>query len=268
MGGKSSKSKKENSTSALDAEAAAGAGAKSNPKEKGSPKKKESPKKKDKKKDQSPAKTNGEVSDAGNKDGAAKVVPKSVASRLMTKAAQEGKIEGEGSEDQPKSKMFEAKKESRSKIFQALNPETLAYQSRREKEEQEVVKVSIRGGGDYGRTYAGEEIEYASGEEDEEEDFDPNNLPDFGEFQEEMDELRRGRAEKQKAHQEELRKKWEAKQAAEQARIDRELAAIEKKEAARSAQLVENIDGFVEQAQKRVEEETADLLKQWSFKQR
>lgn len=87
--------------------------------------------------------------------------------------------------------MFAAPDEpKKSKIFQALNPEKLWYESRREKEEarEEAVHITIRGGGagftrssvDFAVERDNEGNIVASAlegvYEEDEEDFDPNNL--------------------------------------------------------------------------------------------
>ena len=88
-------------------------------------------------------------------------------------------------------KMFAAPEgPKKSKIFQALNPEKLWYESRREREEskEETIHVSIRGGGagftrssvdfaverDDEGNLVGEQLEGVY--EEDEEDFDPNSL--------------------------------------------------------------------------------------------
>lgn len=83
----------------------------------------------------------------------------------------------------------------RSKIFQALNPENLWYESRREKEESkgDVIKLSIRGGGagtansavdfaferdDMGNIVEGQQLDFAheAGDMEDTSHYDPNNL--------------------------------------------------------------------------------------------
>eukprot|EP00043_Microstomoeca_roanoka_P014476 m.143560 g.143560 ORF g.143560 m.143560 type:complete len:185 (+) comp16020_c1_seq4:134-688(+) len=68
-------------------------------------------------------------------------VSKSIASRLSV-----GGVEKIDTSAKPKAtKLFEAPKgPERSKIFQALNPEKLYFESRREKAEQEEEKVAVR----------------------------------------------------------------------------------------------------------------------------
>lgn len=91
--------------------------------------------------------------------------------RIASKASQQ-KAGGPG-------KLFAAPSgPQRSKIWQALNPDKLYFESRREKVESDKVVISIRGGGesyakmrdDEGNIIEESESEY----EDEEEDYDPN----------------------------------------------------------------------------------------------
>ncbi len=148
-------------------------------------------------------------------------------------------------------KLFEAPKAQQySKIHQALNPQKLYYESRREKEEQEDDKVVItmRGGGlgasvrgvgadfshardDDGNFIADDPAGFDDGMEEEPGSYDPNNLPDFGELQEVINQRRKEReveAEKRRAA---LRAEWERKKAAEKAVIDAEIARIREHDA-------------------------------------
>lgn len=60
-------------------------------------------------------------------------------------------------------------------------------------------------------------------DDEEEQDVDPDNLPDFGEFQTEMDAMRRERARKEEERRAELKRQWDTKKAAETAQMDAEL---------------------------------------------
>eukprot|EP00051_Salpingoeca_urceolata_P004089 m.62551 g.62551 ORF g.62551 m.62551 type:complete len:418 (+) comp13359_c0_seq1:521-1774(+) len=206
------------------------------------------------------------------KTGIEKHVPNGVMSRLGVKV-DTSHLKSRLEEEEAKAaapKLFAVeKKNEQSKIFQALNPQSLYFESRREKAEKEerAVRVSIRGGGrsmnrlteeeDFGfREVERDEFGNIIQEEEseEEEDFDPKNLPDFGEFQAEMDELRKARAEKQKEHQAELRRKWEAKKKAEEERLQREIEAIEKRQKKEQKALGYD-EKFVKEAQRRLEQE-------------
>lgn len=130
---------------------------------------------------------------------------------------------------------------AKSKIYAALNPEKLAYESRREKEEaaNDTWTVEIRGGGKTKHVADYAKMEDADGnlvnvlaedEEEEEEEVDVANLPTFGEFEVEMKQKRQEREQKLQEKQASLKKEWEAKKAAEQAETDKELAKIKAKQ--------------------------------------
>lgn len=171
-----------------------------------------------------------------------------------------------------------------SKIYSALNPEKLWFESRREKEESkgETVQISIRGGGagmassaidfQFERDEEGNIIQEAeeqngdAGEPQPEENYDPKNLPDFGEFQKEMDELRAQRAAKQKDHQDALRRAHEEKKAKEEAVRQAELKEIMAREAALKAKEPGVDPSFVLSAQQRVEQEAIENFRTFSFK--
>lgn len=169
-------------------------------------------------------------------------------------------------------KLFAAPKpsENRSKIYNALNPEKLFFEHRREKEEQEKWTVSIRGGGDMGgRTYTqmtdddGNVIEVPDVAEDgppeEEEVVDPKNLPDFGEFQGEMEKKRAERAEKLRLHQEQLRQAYLKKMAEEEAERQKELAKIHAKQGQEKEEKQRRLTVIVEEAQTRLTESTFEF---------
>eukprot|EP00055_Hartaetosiga_balthica_P008228 m.29887 g.29887 ORF g.29887 m.29887 type:complete len:268 (+) comp6187_c1_seq1:216-1019(+) len=178
----------------------------------------------------------------------------------------------EKKKDGKREKLFQAPKgPEHSKIFNALNPQKLYFESRREKEEAEEETIEIElNTRDYGfhRDDDGNFLPDAEEEEEEEEDedFDPESLPDFGEFQTEMNKLQQQREEKQKEHQRQLREQYLAKKKEEELEWEKELTAIREKEAAIAAAKVDNKEGFVEEAQSRVEEETAAFIKKFSFR--
>jgi hypothetical protein len=133
----------------------------------------------------------------------------------------------------------------KSKIWQALNPTQLAYKSRREQEEEkegEKWTVEIRGGGKSGSHGVaqyqkmtdedGNLVDVLEDSDEEEEEVDTKNLPNFGEFQAEMDAKRAERAAKLEQKQASLKRAYTAKKDAEQAAIDKEMAVIKAKEAA------------------------------------
>eukprot|EP00054_Salpingoeca_dolichothecata_P028197 m.212033 g.212033 ORF g.212033 m.212033 type:complete len:341 (-) comp26153_c3_seq8:47-1069(-) len=201
---------------------------------------------------------------------------KSVANRLLVKTKnvvqEESILEKKGRA----TKLFAADDgPKKSKIYQALNPDKLFFESRREKEEakSEVVKISVRGMNtfidddddapdtgfrDYSvmRDDEGNIIEQEEEEEEEEEDIDPKNLPDFGEFQEEMNAMRAKRAAELEARRAKLRAEHQAKKEAEEAERQAELKRIAEREAKEKARLSTNEDNFVVDALSRIEKET------------
>lgn len=150
-----------------------------------------------------------------------------------------------------KVKLFEAPKaQQHSKIHQALNPQKLYYESRREREEQEDDKVVItmRGGGlgasvrgvgadfSYARDDDGNFINddpagFDDGLDDEPDNYDPNNLPDFGELQEVINQRRKEREAEAEKRRAALRAEWEKKKAAERAAVEAEIARIREHDA-------------------------------------
>lgn len=170
------------------------------------------------------------------------------------------------------SKLFEAPKgPERSKIWKALNPDKLYYESRREKEEAAdetfVVEVGRRNYAEVMRDEDGNVIASPDDDDDdegeEEEDVDPENLPDFGEFQSEMEEMRRKRAEKEEQRRAELKRKWDEKKAAEKAALDAELKRIAEEEAKLAKLKEKEIGGetLVADAHKRLTEEAERFMK-------
>eukprot|EP01147_Barroeca_monosierra_P006590 gene6590-7529_t len=204
-------------------------------------------------------------------DEAAKV-PKSVAARLSAPVISTT-ISTKDSDHKPKStKLFEAPKgPERSKIYQALNPQKLYYESRREKAEAEEEKeVVVLGQRDYGFMKDDEGNLLADRESDEEdveeeEDYDPDNLPDFGEYQDEMNRLREERARKQEERRDRLRAEYLAKKAEEERLRQEELKKIAEKEKILSSTLEENSDKIVHVAQQRLETQTTQHLRRFSF---
>jgi len=169
-----------------------------------------------------------------------------------------------------------------SKIFSALNPEKLWYETRREKEESkgDTVQISIRGGGagmassaldfqverdEEGNILQDDEPQEEGGDQPEE-NFDPKNLPDFGEFQKEMDEMRAQRAAKQKAHQDELKRAHAEKRAKEEAIRQTELKEIMEREAKLKASEPSVDASFVLSTQQRLEVETQEHFRRFSFR--
>ncbi|EGD72650.1 hypothetical protein PTSG_04385 [Salpingoeca rosetta] len=232
--------------------------------------------------------------------GVGKAVPKSIAARLAVTAATVGSSGGgldinklesrlEQKEKQRKqaTRLFKAEDKDtvgKSKIYQALNPQKLWFESRREREEKEedAVRVDVRAcavGGvyadddgracvaavSYARVYddngdviAVDDDDDDDDDDEEEEDYDPDNLPDFGEYQKEMDEMRARRAAAQEARRKKMQEEWAAKKAAEAAALQREIDAIRQREA-EITKKEEVTDDDVRVAQERVAEAAAFL---------
>eukprot|EP00730_Choanoeca_flexa_P016367 TRINITY_DN7712_c0_g1_i3.p1 TRINITY_DN7712_c0_g1~~TRINITY_DN7712_c0_g1_i3.p1 ORF type:complete len:278 (+),score=96.64 TRINITY_DN7712_c0_g1_i3:159-992(+) len=168
------------------------------------------------------------------------------------------------------SRLFAAPKAERSKIYQALNPEKLFFESRREQEEKGKIELGRVGARDYNmlRDEDGNVIPEESDNEeyvDDEADYDTDDAPDFGELEAEMQELRKRRAAAEEQKREQMRKEWEAKKAAEEAERQAELDRIRAKEAQLAAQKEENNDDFVVQAQAKVAQETGAYFSGLSF---
>lgn len=198
-----------------------------------------------------------------------------VAKRLTTGVAVD-KPAAAAAAEEPKVKMFEAPKgPQRSKIWEALNPQKLFYESRREKEEQEEDKIvvsmrggmlgsSVKGGGidfSYARDDEGNVIqEEEQGDDDgePEDDYDPNNLPDFGELQGVITEKRKEREALAEQRRAALRAEYEAKKAKEKAQLDEEIAKIRAHDAKLKASLEIGTD-VVKEAQARLTEVTFDF---------
>lgn len=172
----------------------------------------------------------------------------SAASRLSVsvkyQVQEKSKLEEEEKKKSEAGKLFESapKGPEKSKIWQALNPTQLAYKSRREQEEeaQEKWTVEIRGGGKTGvhgpaqyqkmTDENGNLIDVMEDSDEEEEEVDVKNLPNFGEFQAEMDAKRKERAVALEQKQAELKRVYTEKKDAEQAAINKEMAVIKAKE--------------------------------------
>lgn len=229
-------------------------------------------------------KEDGASSPGAQKKSLEAAAPKSIMNRLAAKTTvvitEESEFEKQEKMRSQATKMFaDEKKKEVSKIYQALNPEKLFYESRREKEEasEEKWKVSIRGGGagmarenardySFARNEEGEILqEEEEGEVEEEEDYDPKNVPDFGEFQEVMDKMRAERAEALRQRQERLREEYKRKKDAEEAARQEELRKIKEFEDARKAK-EEITDEDVKATQARLEQETMVYFQAFSFK--
>lgn len=182
--------------------------------------------------------------------------------------------------EEPKAEKMFAKPEGpkRSKIFQALNPEKLYYETAREKAEAADTKekLLIRGGAlgagpndfaaarDDDGNIIDEPVEEDAGEEDT---FDPNNLPDFS--PEEKAELERRKKEREAAQvqkQERLRAEYLKKKAEEDKKRDAEVKKIKEEEAKRKKSQPTEDPNFVKQTQARLEQETKDSFRDFSFK--
>eukprot|EP00047_Mylnosiga_fluctuans_P014500 m.38944 g.38944 ORF g.38944 m.38944 type:complete len:443 (+) comp5539_c1_seq1:646-1974(+) len=169
--------------------------------------------------------------------------------------------------------MFNDAQSKHSKIWAALNPQPLAFQSARERAEREETEqlgsVGIRSYFDatvasMPENEAFDGFEDADGGDDAGDDddgefedpdnFDPHNLPDFGEFTEEMMARRAARAAEEQKRKEALAKQFAERKAREKAEIERELAEIAKREAIEASK--NKVDeNFVEDARKRMEKE-------------
>jgi hypothetical protein len=169
--------------------------------------------------------------------------------------------------------IFSDNQTKHSKIFLALNPQPLAFQSARDRAEREETEqlgsVGVRsyfdataasapenesfdgfGGGDFG----GGDDDDDDGEMEDPNHFDPHNLPDFGDFTEEMMQRRAARAVEEQKRRDQLAKSFAEKKAREKAEMDRELAEIQKREA-EEAKKKQVADTFVVEAQKRIASE-------------
>eukprot|EP00045_Choanoeca_perplexa_P003785 m.33400 g.33400 ORF g.33400 m.33400 type:complete len:272 (-) comp12231_c0_seq1:300-1115(-) len=169
------------------------------------------------------------------------------------------------------SRLFTAPKgPERSKIYQALNPDKLFFESRRDQEEKGKVALGRLGARDYNqlRDEDGNIIPEEDDDEeyvDDEADYDTDDAPDFGELEEEMKALRERRSQAEDAKRAELRKQWEARKAQEEAERQAELEAIRAKEASLEAAKEENNDDFVTETQQRIARESSDYFSSLSF---
>ena len=167
--------------------------------------------------------------------------------------------------------LFNEGKVKHSKIFDALNPQPLAFQTARDRAERQNVEeigfVGIRGYAEAALANS-EEMESFDGfeppgaggggddddEEEAEEPFDPRNLPDFGDFTEEMMARRAQRAAEEEKRRERLRQEHAARKAKEAAEMEKEMAVIRAREEV-EAKKKRVDDSFVVEAQKRLESE-------------
>lgn len=162
--------------------------------------------------------------------------------------------------------MFSETKVKHSKIFDALNPQPLAFQTARDRADREDVEVlgslGVRGYAEASLALGDSEFVDDSmdaggeddGEEEEEEPFDPHNLPDFGEFTGEMLQRRAERAAAEQRRREALQREAAARRAREQAEMEKELESIRAREAIENKKKKVD-DSFVIEAQKRLESE-------------
>eukprot|EP00049_Salpingoeca_infusionum_P000813 m.42560 g.42560 ORF g.42560 m.42560 type:complete len:177 (-) comp10708_c0_seq1:2193-2723(-) len=169
----------------------------------------------------------------------------------------------------------DAQQDQHSRIYRALNPQQLWYESRRDKEEQEEEKQAVVlrgmavGDEDDWESLGGMRSQFVApvqeddeDDEEEEEDVDPTNLPDFGELQAEMDELRSRRAAAADEHRKKLRQQFEEQRQKELAEMEAELARIAEKEAEIQANLETRVtEDDVRECQQRLEKEMADCFK-------
>ena len=167
--------------------------------------------------------------------------------------------------------IFSDSKVKHSKIFEALNPQPLAFQTARDRAEREdLEQLGTVGSRNYFDSFVASAPEMESfggfedGHEDEDEDedaadyveeiFDPNNLPDFGDFTEEMMKRRAERAAEEQRRRELLAKQFAEKKALEKAEMEKELEEIRKREAQEAAKKKID-DSFVVETQRRLESE-------------
>lgn len=212
-------------------------------------------------------------SSAGSQAVAEKHLSKEHGSRLQVQVqvpiAAVSKFEEQEKNKAKSEKIFEAPKgPEKSKIWQALNPTQIAYQSRREKEEDaqgEKWSVEIRGGGKSGGGVSYQKMTDENGnlvdvlddeEEEEEEEVDVKSLPNFGEFQAEMDAKRQERQKKLEEKQNELRRSYTQKKEAEQAIIDKEMALIKAKADAERKKKQEEEDRMFKEVQVRLNDQS------------
>lgn len=158
-----------------------------------------------------------------------------------------------------------------SKIFKALNPDRLAFQTARDREEaeEEMEVEDLRADeGKFLRAPApldapsepeqpADNDAEAFGFEDEpqEEVFDPNNIPDFGDMMGELKIKRAERAKAEQARRDELKRQFEEQKRKEAEALAKEMGMINKKKQQEEAAKNINRDAFVKDAQQRLEKE-------------
>eukprot|EP00048_Salpingoeca_helianthica_P008755 m.125849 g.125849 ORF g.125849 m.125849 type:complete len:312 (-) comp14680_c4_seq3:385-1320(-) len=166
----------------------------------------------------------------------------------------------------PSQTLFETSKHSR--IFEALNPQPLAFRTARERAEQsandedEVVdrhrtrflEARFEAMQAHAEGELPPEAEEGNGAPAQEEPFDPKNLPEFDEeMKSYLADMRRQRAEAAETRRSTMRETHAARAAAEQARLAKEIEEIKAKEAemARQKEMRENV---VHEAAQRVQQ--------------
>eukprot|EP00053_Salpingoeca_punica_P011723 m.104447 g.104447 ORF g.104447 m.104447 type:complete len:255 (+) comp15758_c0_seq1:1626-2390(+) len=211
------------------------------------------------------------------KDKDAKQSEADLLKRAAELEAQRAASKKKKEEDKPEKMFAKPEGPKRSKIYQALNPEKLYYESAREKAEKEETKAKlvIRGGAlgagptDFAveRDEEGNIIEQEPEEPEVEETFDVNNLPDFTpEEKAELEKRRKEREAAQAAKQAKLRAEYLKKKEAEDKKREAEVKKIKEEEAKRLKSQPQEDPNFVKQAQARLEAETKDLFRDFSFK--
>lgn len=158
--------------------------------------------------------------------------------------------------------------EGKSKIYKALNPQKLYYESRKDRlaadDDDNVMVVQVRGND--ARTLLDQDkqtvmrdefgnIVETQDDDADEEDFDATNLPDFDDdTREEMRKRREKREQEAAQHRADLKKKADAKRKEKLKAVEKELAVIAKKEAGIKKKS-EITDKDVEQTRKKLDEE-------------
>lgn len=200
------------------------------------------------------------VKRVSKKLGASKTTPAAISNRMgggmgdrLDKAKNSDKKPGMFAKEQ------EEYGKGKSKIWLALNPQRLHKETGREKADREdddnVVVIEVRGSGQLG-SFAMEDRQGAWGADaSDEEDVDTSNLPDFGEFQGEMNKMRAQREKEGEERRQALRRSSLADKAKKDKELQKEIdkiTAFEKKKEAK--------EGMSDKEVKKVQERLANEL--------
>ncbi|EGD77654.1 TK/HMTK protein kinase [Salpingoeca rosetta] len=176
--------------------------------------------------------------------------------------------------------MLQSQEEKRSKIYQALNPKPLWFQTAREREELEEEKVDLglvvcdddlkpqRGGGvgpglqpppgegfGFGDENDDDDDDDDEDDEEEDDDFDESNLPGFDEIADLLKERRAARAKAEEERRKQLQLMHQQQRQQEEQRLQQELQVIREREAREEAARVAAEERELVEARKRAEQE-------------